>query len=270
MLLSEVQKRQKIVHRVRLDLTHVYDTLCLLLGTEDTASEIASMRGYTDSRMIRLLESKKIVKLPAFSDIQLLMRTRGFQFTINDYRLMGLIGDDGGYWLQDRYAIPLRSFDGYVIALVCWLPDNRKYITTGTLGFTSASTFFNMESYAKAAQFADGKTRVFVVEGIFDALSIESLGYCCFGNEGLALSAVKKEMLSRFDNVYFIPDNDNPGRKSNKYLTQFSSHHWDTPNGHLIRLTGAVKDMDDFVKRYSPANLNSLLTDSPYIKLEAK
>ena len=269
LLQSTIVERRELVSGTRKVLTQLVGIIAEHFGGRGVVSTVCSMRGYSDKRMADLLMTKGIVQMPSLSDIQILAKARGLNLTPQMLRATGLIGENGDYWLQDRFAIPLRTYGGDVIALVCWYPDKRKYITTRTLGFSSTTTFFNQESYTKSKLNNSDKTVAFVVEGIFDALSVESLGYCCFGNEGLALSPVKKEMLSRFDEVFFIPDNDNPGRKSNKFLCRQSSHLWDTPNGKIIQLRGTkVKDMDDYVKLYAPETLDAWITTNQFLRID--
>lgn len=267
MLLSDVERRQAYVAEIRRKLTGVMNILSSIYGGASVVDEVMTMRGYTSPRMREYLLSKNIVKMPALSDITYLASGYGIKLDQQTLIHMGLTSAQGDYWLQDRYAIPLKTWLGTIQALVCWYPDKRKYITTSTLGFTTVSTFFNMESYPAAYQFPDGLSRVFVVEGIFDALSIASLGYCALGNQGLDLGGLKKEMLSRFDIVYFIPDNDAPGNKSNKYLCGNSNHLWDIPNGKLIKLEGRAKDMDDVLKGYELTDLSSFMTDSCLLRV---
>ena len=216
-------------------------------GGEAVIDELMERRKYKSEKMRALLLSKGIFKMPTLHEVQLIALANSIRLTAPMLRQLGLVSDSGDYFLEDRYAIPLCDWTGNPIALVCWYPDARKYITTTTYGFTATATFFNMQSYPKAVQ-PDGSTTVFVVEGIFDALSVESLGYCCLGNQGLDMSPIKKLMLQRFDRVIFIPDNDRPGRMSNPYLTIRSSHHWELPNSRMVALTGKIKDMDDFIK----------------------
>lgn len=265
MLLTDIRSHQSYLARVRRTLESVITVLHQNFGGADVLSELCQMRGYTDSRMFAHLADKKVFRMPNLSDIQILMKNSLDAPTL---RHLGLVDDAGNYFLEGRFAIPLRNYSGTPLALVCWYPDRRKYITTGTLGFTNTATFFNMDSYRQAFGFPDNISRAFVVEGIFDALSISSLGYCALGNQGLPLSPIKKEMLARFDEVYFIPDNDRPGRMSNKYLCTRSSHLWDTDNGHLIQITSSTcKDMDDVIKMGRLDNLDDWITDHKLLRV---
>ena len=265
MLTTDIQYRQSYLARVRKTLDSVIAVLQQNFGGAEVLSELCQMRGYEDPKMFAHLADKGVFKMPYLSDIQILMQNKLDAPTL---RHLGLIDDAGNYLLEGRYAIPIRNYSGVPLALVCWYPDKRKYITTGTLGFTNTATFFNADTYKQAFKFPDGISRAFVVEGIFDALSISSLGYCAFGNQGLPLSPVKKEMLSRFDRVYFIPDNDAPGRKSNKYLCTHSSHLWDTDNGYLIQIQShTCKDMDDVIKKGRLDDLDSWITDNRLLRV---
>lgn len=243
------------VQTTRGILKQFCDCFAKAYGGEEVIDELMTRRNYSSDKMRTLLLSKGIFKMPTLHEVQLTARANGMLLTPPVLRQLGLVSDSGDYFLEDRYAIPLCDWTGAPIALVCWYPDARKYITTTTYGFTATTTFFNMQSYPKAVQ-PDGSTVIFVVEGIFDALSVESLGYCCLGNQGLDMSPIKKTMLQRFDRVLFIPDNDRPGRMSNPYLTIRSSHHWELPNSRMIALTGKIKDMDDLIKYLQLDNLD--------------
>lgn len=268
MLLTDLSSYTAIVMQVRENLTRLTNALSKAFCDDSCISELMSRRKYTDTRMYALLKAKGVFQIPSLSDIQVFARANNIPFEAQDIRNYGLVGDNGGYWLQSRFCIPVRDIANQVIAWVCWYPDKRKYITTGTLGFTNTATFFNIESYAQSA-ISDNKRLAFVVEGIFDALSINSLGYCALGNQGLALTPVKREMLNRFDTVVFIPDNDSAGRQSNVYLAPTSSHKWTTSQAEMrvIELQGRCKDMDDVIKYIKPDNLDFLLTENSFTRV---
>lgn len=267
MLLSDVSEYRSLIIDVRQNLTRLTQELSTMFCDEDCISELMTMRKYSDPRMYALLKSKGIFKVPCLSDIQVIAKAHNIPFSADYVRNYGLVGSNGGYWLQSRFCIPIRDIAGQVIAWVCWFPDNRKYITTGTLGFTNTSTFFNAESYAQCMQ-SDHSRLAFVVEGIFDALSISSLGYCALGNQGLAMPPVKREMLNRFDTVVFIPDNDSAGRQSNPYLSPNSSHKWTAGTAtRIVELQGKCKDMDDMIKTYQPENLDFLLGKDSFTRV---
>ena len=96
---------------------------------------------------------------------------------------------------------------------------------------------------------------VYLVEGIFDTLSLRSLGFPVLGNMGLDMSLMKTEILSRFGKVIAIPDNDNAGRGTNPYLSGISGKGkkmaWTIKNENVIvKLPKGVKVSDDFIKGF--------------------
>ena len=69
------------------------------------------------------------------------------------------------------------------------------------------------------------------------------------------MSLMKTEILTRFNKVIAIPDNDKAGMGTNPYLNRISGKakkvEWLIKNEHVIvQLPRGVKDSDDFIKGY--------------------
>ena len=216
------------VIEVRNGLTDVVDKLISVFSTDDVITEVMTLRKYIYSpyaeEMRKTLKEVGIFKIDYFSEIQIVVP----DLTLEDAKLYGLVDRNGNYLLAGRYAIPIRDIAGKVTALVGWYPDVKKYITTSTYGFSKDGQFFNMECFSKSFEgdypkYKDEETGevlestglVYLVEGIFDTLSLRSLGFPVLGNMGLDMSLMKTEILSRFGKVIAIPDNDNAGRGTN-------------------------------------------------------
>ena len=256
------------VIEVRNGLTDVVDKLIAVFSTDDVIDEVMTLRKYIYSpyaeEMRKTLKEVGIFKIDYFSEIQIIVP----DLTMEDAKLYGLVDRNGNYLLSGRYAIPIRDITGKVTALVGWYPDVKKYITTSTYGFSKDGQFFNMECFSKSfdgdyPKYKDEETGevlestglVYLVEGIFDTLSLRSLGFPVLGNMGLDMSLMKTEILSRFGKVIAIPDNDNAGRGTNPYLNSFSGKGkkmaWTIKNENVIvQLPNGVKDSDDFIKGF--------------------
>ena len=206
-----------------------------------------------------------VFRLDYFSEILLV----DSDITIDKGKTLGILDSKGDYLLQGRFAIPIRDINHQVTALVGWYPDVKKYITTPTYGFSKDGQFFNIECYEKALTgdyekyvsengeiYEYSKGVVYLVEGIFDTLTLRALGLPALGNMGLDMSLVKTEILTRFGKVIAIPDNDKAGRRTNRYVSHLSSKRgtnsaWKIKNDHVIvQLPRGVKDVDDFIKGY--------------------
>lgn len=256
------------VLKVRQGLTDLVDKLISVFSTDEVISEVMSMRKYTTSPYAEAIENTLrevgVFKLDYVSDILIVDP----EISQEDLKQFGLVDRNGNYLLSGRYTIPIRDISGNVTALTGWYPDVKKYVTTPTYGFSKDGQFFNMECYSKSfngdypkykdeetGEVLESKGLVYLVEGIFDTLSLRALGFPALGNMGLDMSLIKTEILTRFGKVIAIPDNDNAGKGTNKYKNAFSGKgknvSWLIKNENVVvQLPKGVKDSDDFIKGY--------------------
>lgn len=227
---------------VRTRFTALTDELQAQFSNEQVVYELMSMRGYSTEEMFDTLIDMGVFKLEQFSDICV----KGFTYSeLEDFGLLN--SSTSRFLLEGRYILPVRDIVGRVTAWVGWYPDDRKYITTPTKGYSKETQFFNIECLSDD-RFS--KQEVMVVEGIFDAVSLRAAGFTALASMGLNLSRYKSKMLESFGRVVQVPDNDKQGRKTLRslYNTKYSKS-WNVKN--LIeqyRLPQGVKDVDDFLK----------------------
>lgn len=179
---------------------------------------------------------------------------------------VGLLSKKGNFLLDSRYIIPVYDVAGNLSALIGYYPDAKKYITTPSPYFSKEGQMFNFrQAYELSWREYDGL--VFVVEGIFDCLSLRSIGLPAIGCMGATLSREKGELLKLFRKCIAIPDDDEVGRKS---LNRYSKRGWKVPeNTIFLRFKGGfcqigeeklhVKDMDDFVSWYDVNDVRACL-----------
>ncbi len=257
------------VYEVRQQMTSLVDNLIKVFSTDEVISELMYLRGYDKSYyredIYNMFKEVGVFRLDYFSEILLV----DSDITIDKGKTLGILDSKGDYLLQGRFAIPIRDINHQVTALVGWYPDVKKYITTPTYGFSKDGQFFNIECYEKALTgdyekyvsengeiYEYSKGVVYLVEGIFDTLTLRALGLPALGNMGLDMSLVKTEILTRFGKVIAIPDNDKAGRRTNRYVSHLSSKRgtnsaWKIKNDHVIvQLPRGVKDVDDLIKGY--------------------
>ena len=253
---------------VREGLTDIVEKLSSVFSTDEVINEVMAMRRYNYSayadEMRKTLKDVGVFKVDSLSSIEFVAGNKGEDF----YKLAGLTDKNGNFLLSGRYIIPIRDIVGRVTALTGWYPDVKKYVTTPTYGFSKDGQFFNIECYKDSIEgnyphykdeetgdILESKGMVYLVEGIFDTLSLRSLGFPALGNMGLDMSYLKSEILTRFGKVIAIPDNDNAGKGTNPYLNRLSGKDsnlvWDIQNEHVIViLPKGVKDSDDFIKGF--------------------
>ena len=258
---------EKVIE-VRNGLTDVVDKLIPVFSTDEVIADVMTMRKYVASPYAKQIEATLrevgVFKLDYYSEIQYIVP----ELTDEKAKLYGLVDRAGNYLLRGRYTIPIRDISGKVTALVGWYPDVKKYVTTPTYGFSKDGQFFNIECYSKSfdgdyPKYKDEETGevlestglVYLVEGIFDTLSLRALGFPVLGNMGLDMSLMKTEILSRFGKVIAIPDNDRAGSGTNPYLNRISGKgkkvEWLTKNENVIvQLPTGGQDRDDLVKGY--------------------
>lgn len=109
---------------------------------------------------------------------------------------------------------------------------------------------------------------VFLVEGIFDCLSLRAIGLPAIATMGATVSQVKCELLKFFKKVIAIPDNDSTGRRAlNRYDKRYG---WKVPyNTTMIKFEGGflnigndhlkVKDIDNFVSWFDVDDVRDIL-----------
>lgn len=192
----------------------VYDSNGLL--REKRIDQLFELRGYrADTKMRDILKQKNVVHTTSlFNNIVLKNMKEYEKYKTKEY--WGIFKEDYTSGLDNRWVLPIRDFSGLITGFVGWSPEKPKYYITQTEGFSRETQFFGAEDYddyLKIVRTCQNEP-VYIVEGIFDALAIKSLGLCSMSNMGLSMSAVKKVMLERFRKVVFIPDGDAAGRKA--------------------------------------------------------
>lgn len=182
--------------------------------------------------------------------------------TFND---LGLFSDEGRFLLNERYILPVKDMMGNVIALIGWYPDSKKYITTPSRFFSKDCLFFGMEQLGKTGLGKD----YFLVEGIFDSLSIRALGFNAVAQMGIDTSRIKVILYGLFRRIVGIPDNDKQGRKVLK------GDKWKLPvNASYLRWTGGfdnesgesdenleIKDIDKLCSLFEDDSVRGMLEE---------
>ena len=198
----------------------------------EVANEICALRGYYPERMLSILEEAGFMYITDESCYSKL---------INAGEDLALF-KDGKFLLAGRYIFPVRDMLGNVVALIGWFPDDKKYVTTPSKLFSKSCLYYGLEQISKVGINKDA----ILVEGIFDCLSVRSLGLTCYAEMGSTTSRYKTSLYSLFKRVLAIPDNDAVG----KSIIQKDS--WNLPlNGRYLLWSGnEIKDIDNLCNLY--------------------
>lgn len=246
---TDAREQLEKIRKVRTELTAFVDKITKVFSTETVIRELMIRRKYHREEMYHTLKEVGLFKCDYISELKMVDPT----VTDEQLKLWGLMTERGDFILSGRYVVPIRSVSGQVTALVGWFPDQRKYITTPTFGFSKDAQFFNAESYKDSIENHNGVT--FLVEGIFDTLAVRSQGLPCLGCMGLELSIIKSQMLNRYKKVIAIHDNDSAGRKTSPFTNDGVGKNakfiWRMETENVfVDLPEGVKDVDDFVVYY--------------------
>lgn len=234
----------KKIGEVQGILTNWFNIISEKFCTYETIIECMSLRDYQSEEMFNHLSKVGMFKVDSLTTAELFCK-----LTDEQYELCGLT-KSGYFLLAGRYCVPIRTVDGKVCAIVGYLPDNRKYVTTPTFGFSKSTSLFGVEhtEYFTADY-------VCLCEGIFDTLSLQAYGFPALGNQGLDLSVFKAEMLKRYRKIVALPDGDKAGQSANPYKVNIAgrkSKGWqipiDTVFVDLSKFSPTVKDVDDLLK----------------------
>lgn len=227
---------------------------------DKSVDEVSSLRGYFDQEMKDTLHKAGIVYVDENTIDLDLLKTFPQELGLFSPKTEW---SDGNFFLDGRYVLPIKDIQGNVIALVGWYPDRKKYLTTGSYYFSKSTLFYGMENLHKGAE--AGPT--FIVEGIFDRLTIESYGYRSFATMGINADKKKTVLYNLTGRVVGIPDTDTAGRRV------ALRDEWSLPTGSsYFRWKGTVsipgveeafhpKDIDILSKVLDREYMGELLSD---------
>lgn len=210
---------------------------------QKVALDICKLRGYDPERMLGVLTKAGFLFIED-NDVYKNLENAGSD--------LGLF-KDGSFLLKERYIFPVYDMMGNVVALIGWFPDDKKYITTPSKLFSKSCLFYGLEQMGKTGI---GK-EYFLVEGIFDSLSVRSLGFNCVAQMGINSSRYKQVLYGLFKQLIAIPDNDSQGREV------VYKDKWLLPqNGKYVKWKNTpLKDIDDIVHTYSEEDMVELLNE---------
>lgn len=246
---TDARTQLKKLVKVREELTEFFNRVSKVFSTEEVIRDLMVKRKYNREEMYNTLKEVGLFKCDYISELRMV----DHNVTDEQLKLWGIMTESGDYILSGRYVVPIRDINNKVTALVGWYPDQRKYITTPTFGFSKDAQFFNIECYKDCIENHNGI--VYLVEGIFDTLALRSQGLSAIGNMGLEMSIIKTQILNRYNKVIAIHDNDNAGRKTspftNKGVGKNAKFIWKIETEHVfVDLPNGVKDVDDFIVFY--------------------
>jgi|GEM_PF-1597444 len=237
------------------ELTIQYEFMKSLFN-DSYVDELCKKRGYVGESQRTLIESMELGYCE-IADTDSLGEHR---------RELGLVSENDNFLLNGRFIIPIHDIAGDLISLVGYYDDWKKYITIATPYFSKELLFFNFK-HAYELSWNHFNGLVFVVEGMFDCLSLRAIGLPVVATMGSDVSEFKGEFLRLFKKVVAIPDDDKTGRRA---LNRYSRGGWHLPStATVIQFKGGTirigdedlhcKDMDNFVSWYDEEDVKDIL-----------
>lgn len=225
------------------------------LENGNTYEELCSLRFYQEPSMVAALKTVGFIKLADTVNLEPLKK-------LQSYSKLGLETKTGRCLLEGRFVFPVKDMLGNILALIGWYPDEKKYITTPSKYFSRKHLFFGLEQLAHSKH----NNIAFVCEGIFDSISLRSLGYPAYATMGVELTKSKQllyPLLGR--TVIGVSDRDRAGSvvrdtdkwKCSKYLTWVGEYEVEDEEIENIR----IKDIDDLVKLFDSESLKEALEE---------
>lgn len=246
----------KDVLEMRKLMTECQEKLSAMYTNDADILELMASRKYYDQYYFDEFKKLGVFKINSILELNMALP----DVLDEDLVKMGFVNAKGNYILRDRYVVPIRDIQGHVIAWVGWHPrgGSRKYVTTPSLGFSRDASFFNLD-HAYKLSWSKFRGKVFLVEGIYDAVALRAMGLPVVAAMGLSVTWLKAQILSRFAKVAAIPDNDKAGRSVSPILNSFSGKGrkfiWDIPTPTVfVMLPEGMKDIDKFASEYDIYN----------------
>ncbi|MBR3598543.1 MAG: hypothetical protein IKL53_01555 [Lachnospiraceae bacterium] len=206
------------------------------------AYNICKFREYYPERMMPILEKAGFMFIEGDDSVYDALEGVGDD--------LGLFSNEGRFLLSGRFIFPVKDMLGNTIALIGWFPDKKKYITTPSRLFSKNCLFFGMEQLAVTGT---GK-EYFLCEGIFDTLSLRSIGLNAISEMGIDSGRVKESLYPLFSRLIGTPDNDTEGR------SVIDGDKWRIPsNGSYMKWISDdyYKDIDKVINSFEREDIRN-------------
>lgn len=161
----------------------------------------------------------------------------------------GVLDAQGEFLLNRRWVTPLRLPDGRVVSYIGWTNGGgMKYLTCPTPWFNKRYLLFGVPEALRLS-----RHYVYVVEGVFDCLALQSIGVPCVSLMGSSCSPFQLEQLKLWKVVRGIPDRDILDKV-------ISRDAWKIGNYLTWNFQYPCKDIDDMVELFGEDLRGSLHT----------
>ena len=188
------------------------------------------------------------------------------EITKDDLQRLGFISSNGNMLFKNRIMFPILSFRNNIIAFGGRAIDDfgPKYLNSSdsVLYKKNRNLYFTNEFITATKK----KGYAFIVEGYFDVLSLNKLGYANSASpSGTALTYQQLESVSKYTSKILICfDNDEAGLKATERVLEIKNQISKQVEIHCLNLPTEYKDISD-VYESKPEIFDDILKDNDEI-----
>ena len=188
------------------------------------------------------------------------------EITKDDLQRLGFISSNGNMLFKNRIMFPILSFRNNIIAYGGRAIDDfgPKYLNSSdsVLYKKNRNLYFTNEFITATKK----KGYAFIVEGYFDVLSLNKLGYANSASpSGTALTYQQLESVSKYTSKILICfDNDEAGLKATERVLEIKNQISKQVEIHCLNLPTEYKDISD-VFESKPELFDDILKDNDEI-----
>jgi len=188
------------------------------------------------------------------------------EITKDDLQRLGFISSNGNMLFKNRIMFPILSFRNNIIAFGGRAIDDfgPKYLNSSdsVLYKKNRNLYFTNEFITATKK----KGYAFIVEGYFDVLSLNKLGYANSASpSGTALTYQQLESVSKYTSKILICfDNDEAGLKATERVLEIKNQISKQVEIHCLNLPVEYKDISD-VFESKPEIFDDILKDNDEI-----
>ena len=188
------------------------------------------------------------------------------EITKDDLQRLGFISSNGNMLFKNRIMFPILSFRNNIIAFGGRAIDDfgPKYLNSSdsVLYKKNRNLYFTNEFITATKK----KGYAFIVEGYFDVLSLNKLGYANSASpSGTALTYQQLESVSKYTSKILICfDNDEAGLKATERVLEIKNQISKQVEIHCLNLPSEFKDISD-VFESKPEIFDDILKDNDEI-----
>ena len=188
------------------------------------------------------------------------------EITKDDLRRLGFISSNGNMLFKNRIMFPILSFRNNIIAFGGRAIDDfgPKYLNSSdsVLYKKNRNLYFTNEFITATKK----KGYAFIVEGYFDVLSLNKLGYANSASpSGTALTYQQLESVSKYTSKILICfDNDEAGLRATERVLEIKNQISKQVEIHCLNLPIEYKDISDIFES-KPELFDDVLKDNDEI-----